>query len=311
MSGTALRRMIGGGWQNFTRGGAVSIATVMVMTVTLGIISSLIFLSALLTFTLNSITQKINVAVYFITSASETDILALKNKIEQLPQVADVSYTSREQALADFKELHATDQPILQGLAELDDNPLEASLAVRAKDPSQYEAIASTLSTTPALSSGGTSIIDRVNYLQTKEVKRSIDNLSSIISATREIGLIIILIFAIASVLIAYATIQLAIYTARDEIGVMRLVGASNAYIRGPFIVAGIIAGVLAAVIVLLLIWPVSWYLSVKTALWLQGFSFYGYFISHLLLIVGVVVGSGIVLGGLPSIFAIRSYLKV
>jgi len=303
-----IKRMFGSGAKNFMRGGAVSAATVLIMTVTLAIIGSLVFLSALLSFTLSAIKDKVDVSVYFVTTASEGDILAVKNKLEGLPQVDHVSYTSSEEALTAFRARHATDQLTLQALDELGGNPLDASLEVRAKDPAQYESIVNFLQASPALSSGGTSIIDRINYQQNKDV---IDRLTLAMRATREIGLAVVLIFAIASVLIAFATIRLAIYTAKDEIAVMRLVGASNMYIQGPFIVAGVITGAIAAALVLFLLWPVTWYAGAKTAGWLGGFSLSSYYASHLPLLFLVIAGSGVVLGALASILAARKYLKV
>ena len=119
------------------------------------------------------------------------------------------------------------------------------------------------------------------------------------------------LIFAIASILIAFATIRLAIYTARDEIAVMRLVGASNPYIQGPFIVAGVITGAVSAALVLLILWPATWYAGAKTSVWLGGFDLASYYASHFGLLFAVLAGSGIVLGALASVLAARRYLKV
>ena len=303
-----IRRVLGSGGKNFVRGGAVTAATVLIMTVTLAIIGSLIFLSALLSFTLNAIKDKVDVSVYFVTTASEQDILSVKSQIEKLPQVASVTYTSADEALAAFRARHASDQLTLQALDELGGNPLDASLEVRAKDPSQYESIVNFLQASPALSAGGTSIIDRINYAQNKD---AIDRLSLAITATRGIGIAIVALFAIASILIAFATIRLAIYTAKDEIGVMRLVGASNAYIQGPFIVTGVITGVIAAALVLLLLWPATWYASAKTAAWLGGFDLAAYYGSHFFVISLLLVGAGIVLGAVASVLAIRKYLKV
>lgn len=302
-----IKRMFVAGWKNFARGGAVSAATVLIMTVTLTIIGSLIFLSALLSFTLNTIKDKVDVSVYFVTTASETDVLAVKSQIEKLPQVASVTYTSAIDALAAFRARHASDQLTLQALDELGGNPLDASLSVRAKDPSGYESIVNFLEASPALSSGGTSIVDRINYAQNKDV---IDRLALAIAATREIGFIVVILFALASILIAFATIRLAIYTAKDEIAVMRLVGASNAYIQGPFIVTGIVTGLLAAAVVLILLWPTTRYVGMKTQNWFGGFNIASYYSSHFTLIFSILIGSGVLLGAIASVIAIRRYLK-
>lgn len=304
----STKRVFVSGAKSFVRGGAVSAATVLIMTVTLSIIGSLFFLSALLNFTLDVIRDKVDVTVYFVTSAQEKDILAVKSQLENLPQVTSVSYSSAEEALTNFRARHATDQLTLQALDELGGNPLDASLEVRAKDPSQYESIVKFLEASPALSSGNKSIVDRINYSQNKEV---IDRLALAIRATREVGFIVVALFAIASILIAFATIRLAIYVAKDEIAVMRLVGASNAYIQGPFIVTGVITGVVASLVVLALLWPATWYAGVKTTVWFGGFNIASYYAEHFILVSAIILSSGIVLGAVASIFAIRRYLHV
>lgn len=308
MKWMTTKRVLVAGGKDFVRGDAVSAATVLIMTVTLVLISSLIFLSALLTFTLNVIKDKVDVSVYFVTTASEVDILAVKSQVEKLPQVASVAYTSAADALIAFRARHANDELTLQALDELGGNPLDASLSVRAKDPSQYESIVNFFEASPALSAGGTSIVDRINYAQNKD---AIDRLTMAIRATREIGFAIVILFALASILIAFATIRLAIYTAKDEIAVMRLMGASNAYIQGPFIVTGIITGVIAAAFVLLLLWPATWYAGIKTAEWFGGFNIASYYGSNFGFIFLVLMGSGILLGAIASVFAIHRYLKV
>ncbi len=303
-----LKRIAINGARSFARSGAVSFATVLIMTVTLGIIGLLVFLSALLTYTLNEIKDKVDVNIYFATSAAESDIVALQKDLTELPEVERVTYTSREQALEEFRERHAGDQLTLQALEELGDNPLGASLAVKAKDPSQYERIVTFLEDEPALSGDGTSIIDRVNYFQNKLV---IDRLTGAIRATEAAGALIVILFALASAVITFATVRLAIYTTRDEIGVMRLMGASNFFIRGPFIVTGIMAGVIAAVIVLVALYPISWYAGSATASWLGGFNVFTYYTANFPLFFLTLVGAGVLLGGLASFFAVRRYLKI
>jgi cell division transport system permease protein len=220
-----------------------------------------------------------------------------------------VTYTSREAALADFRERHANDQLTLQALDELGDNPLDASLAVKAKDPSEYQAVVDFLSNDSAINSEpNSSIIDTINYYQNKTV---IDRLTAAIDATEKAGVAIVILFALASAIIAIATIRLAIYSARDEIAVMRLVGASDNYIRGPFVVEGIIAGVVAAIISLILFYPLTWYAGGALENWLGGFNLFSYYLGHFPLILGIVVGSGIVLGGVASWLAVRRYLKI
>lgn len=296
------------GAKSFARSGSVSFATVLIMTVTLGIVGILIFLSAVMSNTLAAIKDKVDVNIYFVTNANEGDIVNLENELAALPDVASVSYTTREEALDAFKARHADDELTLQALAELGDNPLGASLAVKAKDPGQYGAIVQYLTDHPPVDGAGSSIVDRVNYFQNKVV---IDRLTSAIHATEEAGLAIIILFALASATIAFATVRLAIYTARDEIAVMRLMGAGNGYIRGPFIVAGIIAGLIAAVIILVLFYPLAWYAGGALEGYLGGFNLFSYYTSRFVVFFGILVGSGVVLGGVSSWVAVRRYLKI
>lgn len=305
---TMFKRISINGVKNFMRGGSVSFATVLIMTVTLAIIGLLLFLSAVLESTLDGIKDKVDVNVYFVTTAAEGDIVSLQRRLGELPEVERVTYTSREEALAEFRARHIDDELTLQALAELGDNPLGASLSIKAKDPGQYEGIVSYLSNAAPTGADGSAIIDRVNYYQNKLV---IDRLSDVIDATETAGAFIVILFALASVVIAFATVRLAIHTARDEIAVMRLVGASNMYIRGPFIVAGIIAGALAGLIMLVLFYPVAYYAGGALQNWLGGFSLFTYYTSHFALFFALLVGSGVLLGGGASFFAVRRYLRI
>ncbi|HRH55714.1 MAG TPA: permease-like cell division protein FtsX [Candidatus Paceibacterota bacterium] len=303
-----VKRVISGGAKNFARSGAVSFATVLIMTITLIIVGSLIFLSAILANTLASLQDKVDVNVYFVTSADERDIVSIQRRLEALPEVASVTYTSRDERLAEFRARHENDQLTIQALDELGDNPLGGSLAVKAVNPTQYAGIVEFLSDDLSLTEESGPIIDSINYYQNKAV---IDRLSAAIDATEKAGLAIVILFAIASTIIALATIRLAIYTARDEIAVMRLVGASNAYIRGPFIVAGIISGITAAIIALIFFYPITWYAGQTLATWLGGFNLFSYYLSHFAMIFGILAGTGVLVGALASWLAVRRYLKV
>lgn len=305
---TTFRRILSSGAKNFGRSGLVSFATVLIMTATLVIIGMLIFLSATLSHTLNTIQDKVDINVYFVTTASEGEIASVRSALENLPQVDSVTYTSREQALADFRERHSGDDLTIQALDQLGENPLGASLAVRAVDPAQYPTIVNFLSSDSNLPGGSTSIIERINYYQNKTV---IERLTSAIDATQAAGLAIVLVFAIMSVIIAFSTVRLAIYSARDEIAVMRLVGASNMFIRGPFIVAGVMGGVLAAIIALILFYPATYYAGQSLAVWLGGFNLFSYYLQNFPLIFLVIVGSGMLLGAVASFVAVRRYLSI
>lgn len=303
-----LKRILRAGFFNFWRDSTVSFASVLVMMVTLLVIGSISFASAILDTTLLELRNKIDINVTFVTSAKEEDILNIKHTIESLPEVSLVTYVSREEALTLFKERHAKDQSILSALNELGENPLGAVLNVKTRDPSQYASVAEFLESGDVLSSSGITIIDRVNYFQNKV---AIDRLIKIITAADRLGLTLTLFLAVISVLIALNTIRLTIYIARDEISVMRLVGASTTYIQGPFVVVGIIYGLAAGLLTLLVFLPITYWLGNATESFFVGFNVFSYYLRHFLEIALIVMVSGILIGALSSILAIRKYLKV
>jgi len=279
------------------------------MVVTLFVIGSTIFSSAILKYTLQEIKDKVDINVYLIRTASEKDILALKKSIDQLPEVqSPVIYVSREEALANFKTRHQNDQYTLQALDELGDNPLGATLNIKAKDPSNYASIAQFLDSRGTIASNGSSIIDKVNYFQNKE---AIDRLSRIITSAENLGFLLTILLIIISILITFNTLRLVIYMSRDEISVMRLVGASANYIRGPFFIAGGIYGCISAVLTLMLFYPITMWLGGKTEAFFAGLNIFHYYTANFGQIFLLLIISGIAIGAISSFLATRKYLKV
>ncbi len=305
---TKLKRILRSGFFNFWRDSTVSLASVLVMMVTLLVIGLISFSSAILDTTLAELSNKIDINVTFVTSAKEADILNVKHALESLPEVLLITYVSRDEALTAFKERHSSDPSILAALDELGENPLGAVLNIKARDPSQYASVAEFLESGNVLSPGDITIIDRVNYFQNKE---AIDKLIRIIASADRLGFALTLFFAIISILIAFNTIRLTIYIARDEISVMRLVGASTTYIQGPFVVVGIIYGVTAGLLTLLLLLPITNFLGGTTESFFIGFNIFSYYLRHFLEIAFIIMVSGVFIGALSSILAIRKYLKV
>jgi cell division transport system permease protein len=249
MRTTLTRRIITAGLRGFYRNRTVSLSSIFILTITLSIITAFYLFRAIFGYTLDQITEKVDVRIYFTTDASEEQIGDVKARIMGLPQVKSVTYTTREQALQEFREKHAGDQLTLQALDELGSNPFGASLSVVAKDTSQYQAIAEQISSGNGLLGGAQGSVDKINYYQLKD---SIDKLNNIIGWTNTVGFWLSMVFILMSCMIVYNTIRLAIFVYRDEIAVMKLVGASNMFIRGPFIVEAILYAFVATVVTLL-----------------------------------------------------------
>jgi cell division transport system permease protein len=304
---TSIKRILRSGFIGFWRNGYVSLAAIFVMTITLMVVSAILLTSELLTISLSQIKEKVDINVYMVTTAREDAIFALKSSLEALPDVAEVSYTTREDALTQFRERHKSDELTIQALEELGDNPLGASLSIRARETSQYESIAAFLETQRSLEKPESPLIDRINFNQNK---KAIDKLTVIIDTAERSGFIAMIVLIVSSILISFNTIRLAIYTSREEISVMRLVGASNMFIRGPFVLQGIMYGFVAGVLALLLTYPVVLYLGPGTEAFF-GFNIFTYFVSHFPDLFGMIVGSGVVIGMISSVLAIARYLRV
>ncbi|MEX1027350.1 MAG: permease-like cell division protein FtsX [Candidatus Paceibacterota bacterium] len=306
---TAIRRIVRSGFHNFWRNGFVSLASILVMVITLSVLAATLFGGEILSSALTEFRSKVDVTVYFQTDADEADILAVKEKLEQLPETEAVIYTTREQRLADFEDRYRNDQTKLAALEELDENPLGASLNIVAKDPSQYEGITAFLEgETGALSNRQSSIIASTNDQQKQLV---IGKLTNILNTAEQLGILIMAALIILSIIITFNTIRLAIYISREEIAVMRLVGASKTYIRGPFVVSGMLYGVISAIITLALYFPLTYWLADFTEGFFLGFNIFGYYLSNFGYVFLWVVISGILLGGVSSYLAVKRYLRV
>ena len=301
-----LRRIVRAGFVNFSRNGLISWAAILVVTVTLSVITTIILLQAVLYSSLDQIKNKVDVTIYFNVGASEDKILALKASLEKLPEVAKASYISTEEALKLFRERHSSDYPTIQALDEIGENPLGGYLNIKAKEVSQYENISNFLKSDNALVLGSVSIIDKVNYHQNKLV---IDRLNAIISGAQKLGFLITLLLIIISIIITFNTIRLTIFISKEEIRVMRLVGASKTYIRGPFMIEGAIYGIIATAITLILFLPATFWLGHHMMDFL-GLNLYDYYLSNFFQIFAIILLSGIVLGMISSFLAIRKYLN-
>ncbi|MEI6420033.1 MAG: permease-like cell division protein FtsX [bacterium] len=297
-----VKRIFRAGFVNFWRNRFVSLSSVLAMTIALFVISSVIFLSAIFDFTLKEIQAKVDINAYFVTKADESDVLLVKKSLEGLPQIKTVTYTSASDALKAFKARHADDAYINQALGELDDaNPLGAVLNIKAKDPSQYESIAN------FLKSNYSSFIDTVTFFQNS---KAIDRLTSITTLANKFGFGLAIAFILIAIIVTLNTIRLVIFTSKDEISVMRLVGASDKYVKGPFVVSGMIYGLLSAAIVLIGLFPLTYWLGQTAQSFLSGLNLFDFYLTNFASIFLIIVVSGLFIGALSAYVAVRRYLK-
>ena len=302
---TALYRIIKYGFKNFWRQRLISLATLTIILLALLVFEGLLMFNSVSNNLLASLQDKIDISVYFKTNAPEDDILRLERSMKALAEVKSVEYISREKALEIFKAKHEDDNDgdIIKAIDELGENPLPASLNIKAHDPSEYGAIAAHLDD-ESLSE----IVDEVSYSQNQVV---IDKLASIVDVSKKGGIVLTIALSLVALVVSFNTILLAIYANREEIGIMRLVGASNAFIRGPFLVEGIIYGVLASILSIAITTPIIYFVSPYVQLLSNDINLLGYFLTNIFSLFGYQLAFGTLIGMISSTIAIRKYIKI
>lgn len=300
---TTLFRIIKNGFLSFWRNGWLSMATLSIIILALLVFEGIIIFNILTKTALTSLQDKIDISIYFKANTPEDEILKTKKSLETLAEVKNIEYIPRDKALEIFKERHKNDSAISQSLEELQDNPLLASLNIKAHNAKEYAIIAGHLD--EASFKGW---FEKVTYAQNAVV---IERLGRIIDTAQKGGLILIIFIALIAVLVTFNTIRLAIYSNREEIGIMRLVGASNSFIRGPYAVEGIIYGMIAGIVSIVIASPVIYFASPYIKIFIPEINLWSYFGSHLFTFLGYQLLFGIGLGIISSSIAISKYLKI
>lgn len=291
--------------QGFFRNIWLSVVTVIILVLTIFSITVAAGLNVVAKQAIVSVQNKVDVSVYFKPSAGEKDILNIRSRLEALSQVKEVAYVSKDEALSQFKSKHANDPVILESLSQLSDNPLGGTLVIKADSIDQYPSILTFLDNTEY-----NNLIQDKNYDDNKAV---IDRLSDLSAKIQRIGFIISAIFALIAILIIFNTIRINIYTHREEIGIMKLVGASNWFVRAPFLVESVLYAVLAVIICLAILYPLLGVVGPQVNNFFEGYNLnaISYFNSHFWQIIGWQLAFSIVLSVLSSSIAIGRYLRV
>lgn len=298
-----LKRIFKSGWLNFRRDGGIALATVFILFMAVFLVSGLFLLRDASQFLISNIQEKVDISVYFKESSAEEEVLQVGEEISKIPEVKEIEYVSKEMALETFIERYRDDSLLMEALIEVGVNPFLATLNIKAWEAGQYEKIAEFL--------GGTSfenLIEKVDYYERKPV---IERLSSLTAFAQRTGILISIVLIIVAVLVTFNTIRLAILNSCEEIKVQRIVGASNWFIRGPFLVQGAIAGVFATLISLFVFSLICWILAPKIEVLFPGLNLFNFLVKNLKFLIPLQLFTGISLGVISSLIAVRKYLKV
>jgi len=309
MVGISFIRVFKAASQNFWRNIWLSVATTVIMTMTLLIVLFLFFANIFGLEVLHNVEQKVDLSVTFADSASEEQMTALAREIESRDDVKGVEIVSSEQALAIFRQRNQDKPFIEESLAELEENPLPASMFIVATEPRFYQAMAGDLA-----SERYAAVVAEVNFEDSRAV---IDRLMTIILAIKNVGLVVTVIFVVLVVLIMFNTVRLAIYSFREEIDIMHLVGASRWFIRGPFVLESILVALLAVAVASAIAYPALKAASPELQRFFfeshadsTSFDIYQYAVDRWFTILGlqVVLAAGLAI--FSSLIAVQRYLK-
>lgn len=300
----SFKRIIKWGFQGFFRNSGASLAAMLVMIVAISIITALFLLQRVTDFSINSIEKQVALSVYFKDGTGEDEILTAKRELEKLNSVKKIEYISKDKALDIFKKRHKKDILVQDSLATIAQNPFLSYLSVKASKPALYKNLADFLNKKALFKDS----IDHINYTQISPI---IDRISKISAGLANFGLILAIVSGIIVFLVTFNTIKLAIYNLKDEIFVMRLVGASNFFIKGPLIVQGVISGILASVLTLAIFSVFLYIFSPNLNTFMPGLNLFSYFNSNIVEIFLLQLAAAIGLGVVSSSIAMKKYLRL
>ena len=263
---------------------------------------------------MNDVTEelrnKVDVTAYFITDTPEEQILAFRDRLEELSQVREVFYVSQETALEEYRKRHENDLDILHGLDLLKEtetpNPFRARLSIRAQQSGDFESIVRFLDNEDVLSDNPSTVIDKIDFYQNRQV---IMRLSSVVDTATLLTHVVIALLIFISFIIVFNIIRLIIYLSREEIKVMRLIGAEDWYVRAPFLVSGGIYGLVGSILATVMLYPISYWLSPVVERFFEGQGLFSYYISEFFVLVLILTALGVFVGVFSSYLSSHRYL--
>lgn len=301
-----LRRVINAGMLNFVRNAWLAIAAMAVMIITLTIVLFSVITNATFGNTIEQITDRIDVSVYLNDSTDQARGQAFAEELRSLPNAQSVTYLSKEQALERYRQINANNPELLNAINETD-NPLPATIQIKPRDLDRIQDIRDFLNRPE-----NAALWEDVSYRDDR--KEAIDRIAHATNLLQRAGFVAVIVFSIVSMLIIFNTIQMAIFNRRDELTIMRLLGATTWYIRGPFVVETVIYGIVSAIISMLLInllFAAASQALQATSLGLLDINYAAeFFRSNFWLLLLMQLLLGILIGAVSSIIATRRYLK-
>ena len=238
----SLGRVIKFSFQDVLRNIWLSLITIMILILTLSSVNLLLAVRAISGAAIGTVKEKVDINLYLRTTAEHDKIMALKAQISSLSDVKEVRYVSQDEALSVFRQEHVNDPQIIEALKELDKNPLTPSLVIKPKNSDNFNDLINELNKLES------PIIESRNF---EDHRLMLSKINAITKRVSDTGFVVSLVFMSITLLVIYNTVRVGIYTHRNEIAIMRLVGASNRFIKGPFLVSGVIYSLISMLVVI------------------------------------------------------------
>jgi cell division transport system permease protein len=296
-----LKKITKNGWEGLKRQGFLTFATSLVIFIAATLAISLYLFQGGVSYLTSTLDNQIDISVTFNADVSQDQILSMRDDLLKLSQVKKIDYVSAEDAYNTFVSSHQGDK-YMQALEMIGTNPFLPSLRVQTKDPSQYSQV------TAYFAQGQyKSLVAEVNDYKKADI---IARLTEITRSIRLMGIAVTVFLSLIAVVITFNTLRLSIYSQKEEIEIMRLVGAKNNFIRGPFLVEGVFCGFFASVLSFILYFILLFSFSGQLKSLFMGFDIYGFFLGNVWLVLLCDFGVGLGLGLISSYFAVRKYLR-
>ncbi|MFA5210998.1 MAG: permease-like cell division protein FtsX [Patescibacteria group bacterium] len=290
-------------FQDIFRNFSLSFMTVLILILMLLSINTLIVVRIITQKSIDTVKDQIDVSVYFNAKAVEEEISEIRSYISSFPEVTSETFLTKEQVLENFKKLYADNEEIMLSLTELGENPLGPTLIVKTRDPRDYKKIISALDVPEYRG-----IIEAKTF---DDTEIAIEKITNVTNQLEKFTYFLTALFAIISFVIIFNTIRVAIYTQRIEIGIKKLVGATNWYVKGPYIIEALVFSMLSIVLsFLIILFAVSFLDNYLNVIFSAQDLLTKYYYSNIMELVSFQFLVVFLLTALSSSFAMSKYLR-
>ncbi len=299
-------RMCRYGVNNFSRNAWLTIAATAVMTITLFVIFASVVSRNILDDTIIQLRESVTMSIFVNTDTDPDDVVKIESELEQLPSVVNVTYVSPEDALDEFIIDQKNNQDVLDAVKE-SENSLPGTFKITVEDINKTDELKQYVESSELVQEN-----QQREPSFAGERREAIENIGRAAAFAQQVGLILSLVFMTMSMLIIFNTIRMAIFNRREEIQMMKLIGAERSFIRGPFLVEAVVYGFFAAIIasvigyvLLFLAAPALVTARVNVQPTLDSVTYYAGF-----LLLGM-IAAGAIIGVISSLLATQRYLKL